>query len=363
MKTIPVEDENITIEAIGALLMKHYPGIKLKQMTSSNSVILKKSFWSHVVVKRTRNAIQISTKVASWTFICFGGIGFFFFGVISLLFGGLITLIIYLFMDKTFGDEVGEMIEKELENLCLHCREEEKFFKDDYENKCRILRKRHKYNWLTFLYNILTIVFIWGSFILLVPPKNYYNKSDAEEDLDCQQDVRTGKYGFVDKQGKWMIKPVFDERGSFYHCSFAATKFNNLPCVIDKSGNIVCIGEAENDYFSLYKFSNEITEVTYHGKNKYLNGGLNEAGQLVVPLVYTGLYALSENIIFCEMLNFGSYYCDNNGNEVWNFLTIRHKLTHRQAMSWILMLIIILLVLNIVRYIRYHKKRKSGLIP
>lgn len=344
MKTIPVEGENITIEAIGALLMKHYPDIKLRLMKASQSMVLEKSFWTHVVVKRTRNAIQIRIEISPRAMICLG-------------------LISYFFKEEEFGDEVGEIIEKELENLCLHCREEEKFFKDDYENKCRILRKRHKYKWLTFLFNILTIVFIWGSFILLVPPKNYYNKSDAEEDLDCQQDVRTGKYGFVDKQGKWMIKPVFDERGSFYHCSFAATKFNNLPCVIDKSGNIVCIGEAENDYFSLYKFSNEITEVTYHGENKYLNGGLDEAGQLVVPLVYTGLYALSENIIFCEMLNFGSYYCDNNGNEVWNFLTIRHKLTHRQAMSWILMLLITLLVLNIVRYIRYHKKRKSGLIP
>lgn len=360
MKAIPVEGENMTIEAIGALLMKHYPDIKLKLKKSSQSVVLKKSFWTHVVVTRTRYAIQIRTKVASWVFICFGGIGFFFFGLISLLLGGGISLISYLFMDKTFGDEVGEIIEKNLDSV--HFKEEENFFKDKYDNNRRIARKRHKYKWLTFLYNILAIVFIWVSFILL-DPHYYYYTSAAEEDLVCRQDEQTGKYGFVDKQGKWMIKPVFDERGSFYHCSFAATKFNNLPCVIDKSGNIVCIGEAENDSFVLYRCSNEITEVIYYRENKSLYGGLNEAGQLVVPLVYNYLKVISENIIACEIRDVGSFYYDNNGNEVSNFLTLRHKLTHRQAMSWILMLPITLLVLNIVRYTRYHKKRKSGLIP
>ena len=62
---------------------------------------------------------------------------------------------------------------------------------------------------------------------------------EFSEGLMPAMDAETGKAGFVDEAGKWVIPPVFSDVVQPFKNGTAWVKVNNEKVLIDKEGNIL----------------------------------------------------------------------------------------------------------------------------
>lgn len=89
------------------------------------------------------------------------------------------------------------------------------------------------------------------------------------------------KWGYADGMGNFIIKPQFDDAGSFSEC-LAAVRLNNKWGFIDTSGNIV----AKPDYERVHEFHEGTAAVS--AGNKF--GYIDNTGKLVIKLQYLSDY-------------------------------------------------------------------------
>lgn len=80
----------------------------------------------------------------------------------------------------------------------------------------------------------------WGD----LPPINDFN--DGLASFFVGNNWETGKWGFIDKTGKIIIKPIFDEAESFYN-GLAYVKTADLEGYINKQGNFIWSREKEKE--------------------------------------------------------------------------------------------------------------------
>jgi len=156
---------------------------------------------------------------------------------------------------------------------------------------------------------------------------------------------KSGKYGYINKEGNEVISCVYDYAGSFSE-DLAVIKKNNKYGVIDKEGNEVipcaydtlsnfsegfaqftALDRADNwmgyvgrngneiivisDFLFSRNFSEGLALVCKDGKYGYID----KNGTEVIPLIYDGAYDFSEGLaLVCKDGKYG--YIDKNGTEV-----------------------------------------------
>ena len=340
-----------SLEAIGALLMKHYPEYDLKYKKWLNLIILKKSPYDHVHVHKGTNSFEVYSGMAVWAKICFG-----------VIIGAIIS--------GRLEKGVKELIEEQKDYLTAHQQEEETFFKKQYA----LYKGTHKYRVRTFLYNILTLgILFTATYFFSELSHYYYSLPDKESTLICEKDAYSGKYGFVDPDGYWVIEPQFDDEGVFYNdCYFEDVKLNQIPCIINRKGEIVFTGKSEEDYINVdFVLTPQTTKFSYKaaGTNEDLHGVINnETSAIVIPPKYNCyMDAISEDIIACTLDTWEDTpyeFYNNNGKPVgMNLKILSYLLFHTSSavIVWGICLIVLVAV-NIVRRINYIKKRKLGLL-
>lgn len=340
-----------SLEAIGALLMKHYPEYDLKYKKWLDLIILKKSPYDYVCVHKSTDSFEVYSRMAVWAFICFGAI-------------------IGVFLSGKLEKEIKELIDNQLNYLTTHQQEEETFFKKHYA----LYKGTHKYRARTILYNLLTLGVLFAATYFFSELSHYYYSSpDKESTLVCEKDAYSGKYGFVNPNGNWVIEPQFDNEGLFFRDGyFAEVKLNQIPCIINRKGEIVFQGKSEEDYINVdFEITPKTTEFRYKaaGTNEDLHGVINnETSAIVIPPKYNCyMDAVSEDIIACTLDTWEDTpyeFYDNNGEPVgMNLKILSYLLFHTSSpvIVWGIWLIILVAV-NIVRRMNYIKKRKLGVL-
>lgn len=128
-----------------------------------------------------------------------------------------------------------------------------------------------------------------------------------------------GKYGYINKKGKEVIKPQFDEAESFKE-DLALVKHSGEKFFIDKKGKKVFSA----NYDIVHSFSQGLARVmriafqTDDGPYRAW-GFINKKGEVVVPLVYWGANDFSEGLAAVNIGRWGWGYIDKKNTVVIGF--------------------------------------------
>lgn len=117
---------------------------------------------------------------------------------------------------------------------------------------------------------------------------------------DYEYDTKTGKAGFVDKKGKWIVIPSYEsaywnEEGNFGLASmhnFNFAKKNNLFALVDEKGNRF------TDYIYSYGYCstpNSPIVVTKIIDGKKKEGVIDRKGKLIIPIMHEMIYIFSKS--------------------------------------------------------------------
>jgi hypothetical protein len=111
---------------------------------------------------------------------------------------------------------------------------------------------------------------------------------DFSEGLALVQDV-TGLYGFIDKEGRWAIKPQFDDaRGGGFREGFAGVAMNGRWGFINKEGKAVI----DFQFNHAGDFSEGLTWVGIRGKAGYVD----TSGRMVIQPHFDQAFDFSEGL-------------------------------------------------------------------
>ena len=123
-----------------------------------------------------------------------------------------------------------------------------------------------------------------------------------------------GKYGYIDKKGKWIVEPIYDSLGVFYK-GYATSYLNGKEGIINRKGKLIVnhnfdfIGHVEDgialiitkgeqvnyintkgqiiskhDFYDGESFGNGLAPVQFTHKGKW--GYINTAGKIVIDTIY-----------------------------------------------------------------------------
>lgn len=121
----------------------------------------------------------------------------------------------------------------------------------------------------------------------VIEPAFDYALSFSEE-LASVKDVKTRKWGFVDKEGKWIINAEFEAVGSFEE-GIAPAKLDGKWGFIDEEGNWVI----KNSYLNVSYFSDKIAIVQDVNENW---GTIDEDGEWIIKPRFQDIKSFSEGI-------------------------------------------------------------------
>ena len=93
--------------------------------------------------------------------------------------------------------------------------------------------------------------------------------------------INVNKYGYVDINGKWIVKPVFDSVGNFFG-GFASVESNGKWGYIDESGKLVI----KPEFDLAYSFSGNGLAIV---KSKGKFGTINTKGDFVLKPLFKGI--------------------------------------------------------------------------
>jgi hypothetical protein len=97
-----------------------------------------------------------------------------------------------------------------------------------------------------------------------IPPSFLNVVEGVEEGLACVKNG--GKYGYIDKNGNWMIQPQFESARVFSE-GLAAVRIQELEGYIDRSGNIVI----QPQFYWTDDFRGDLAEVELQGEQLYVD--------------------------------------------------------------------------------------------
>lgn len=113
----------------------------------------------------------------------------------------------------------------------------------------------------------------------------YDDASYFSEGLTCVK--LNGKYGFIDKSGKEIISPTYTTAGNFFD-GLAPVDSNKI---IDKSGRVIfCVDKSYRN--SVHEFSEGLS----HFSIDCMYGFIDTTGREVIPRIYDGAHKFSEGL-------------------------------------------------------------------
>ncbi|MBT2644687.1 WG repeat-containing protein [Bacillus sp. ISL-41] len=133
--------------------------------------------------------------------------------------------------------------------------------------------------------------------------KKYMNHEPFDEGLAAVCDFN-GKWGFIDKTGKEVIKPKYNEVGEFIN-GIAMIRITQSYGLINKEGKEI----VKPQYEEIASFQEGLAKVSKNGKS----GFIDQTGKVVIPLKYDSADSFKNGYARVG-LNYKSYYIDNNGN-------------------------------------------------
>lgn len=104
---------------------------------------------------------------------------------------------------------------------------------------------------------------------------------------DEDNEARTGKFGVIDRDGQWVVSPIFDEITKFEN-GYAITEKDNKKGVIDKEGNVII----ENLYDKIFAQDNYF-ELELNKKR----GIADKKGNVILGLRYDNCYLRKDGFI------------------------------------------------------------------
>ncbi|MEO1022507.1 MAG: WG repeat-containing protein [Bacteroidota bacterium] len=115
-----------------------------------------------------------------------------------------------------------------------------------------------------------------------------------------------GSWGYIDREGRVMIEPQFQNAAPFFE-GLAAVRQNWGWKYIDASGEVVI----EGSYQNIQRFSEDRAAVQMEGRW----GFINRQGDFIINPKFRGAYPFSSGLAFVRSLDFSDYlYIDGNGN-------------------------------------------------
>ena len=144
----------------------------------------------------------------------------------------------------------------------------------------------------------------------------YYDADPFSEGLASVEfgEYPNTKFGFIDKKGNLVIQPIYDYASSFSE-GLAHVQFGNFPNqkwgFIDKKGNLVI----QPIYDSAYSFSEGLAGVALGDYPNKKSGFIDKKGNFVIQPIYDSAYPFSEGL---ASVKFGGKYgfIDKKGNLV-----------------------------------------------
>lgn len=131
--------------------------------------------------------------------------------------------------------------------------------------------------------------------------------------VDAKRDEASGLYGFVDKNGKWVVKPQYKyaywnadgECGMVTHHDYYKAKKENLYAIIDINGKRI------TDYEYSFVYSNTPTspiqvEKTIDSDSERLKGVISRSGKLLIPCKNAEVYVWDPS--FSPLPDYYPYY-------------------------------------------------------
>ncbi len=115
-----------------------------------------------------------------------------------------------------------------------------------------------------------------------------------------------GKWGFIDKDGKWVLEPIYDGGWKFGD-GLAAVKQDGKWGAIDLKGNWVISPQ--------FKYAFRFCEGLAYLKVNDKWGFIDPSGKLVIPAIYDDAWAFTDGKARVK-LNGREFYIDRNGNEI-----------------------------------------------
>ena len=111
---------------------------------------------------------------------------------------------------------------------------------------------------------------------------------------------KNGKYGYIDRTGKEIIPPKYDDAGNFSNNGLASVKLNGKCGYIDKTGKEVIPLKYDDDSFSKNYFGddfrNGVEQVKLNGKYGYID----KNGKEIIPCQYDRVRQLANGYFWME---------------------------------------------------------------
>lgn len=151
---------------------------------------------------------------------------------------------------------------------------------------------------LSILFTVNLIGFTQGEeneVYVLVPPR-YENVNDYSEGLAAVQ--ISGKWGYVNKYGEYIVKPKYKETTKFSE-GMAAVRIGESWGFIDVYGDVMISFQ----YIEVRDFKEGVAAVNKDG----FWGGVNKSGETVIPFKYDNVHSYSEGLAVTEL---GEYVKD-----------------------------------------------------
>ncbi|MFM7794047.1 MAG: WG repeat-containing protein, partial [Microcystis panniformis] len=125
------------------------------------------------------------------------------------------------------------------------------------------------------------------------------------------------RYGYIDKTGKTVIEPQFEQAGNF-SSGLAPIKINNKWGYINKQGKIIIspqFDSASEFAQGLAVVGKDTEDPDYPYQQKY--GYINQKRELVLPLKFSIAYNFSEDLAAAQSQS-GNGYINQQGKFVIN---------------------------------------------
>jgi hypothetical protein len=127
-----------------------------------------------------------------------------------------------------------------------------------------------------------------GKTILKPSMKDIEEYGDFFDGLASFKSKTTQLRGFINKAGKVVLQPIFQDF-SFFNNGIAAVKLNDKYGFIDKKGNFIIA----NEYNDANDFKNGLSVV----KKGNLYGAINLKGSVIIPLKYKDMYEFKNGLL------------------------------------------------------------------
>lgn len=172
------------------------------------------------------------------------------------------------------------------------------------ENEILIHPKHFKFKLIALLLFVLNISISTHGFLLA--KKETQNKTIDSNSLFPV--IQNGKWGYIDKTGKIVVEPQFDEAWSHTE-GLAGAKIRGRWGYIDKRGKIV----VEPQFNNIFGFSEGLAAIETGGKWGYID----KTGKIVINPQFDKAYSHSEGL---ARVKIGDKlgYIDKTGKYVWN---------------------------------------------